>query len=80
MGYQHQLNQHQQYTCPMHPEVIKEEPGDCRKCGMNLFPLKETDSKIEADTISPAIDHSKMKMHADKAGAPGGDDKPMAAI
>jgi len=24
------------YTCPMHPEVISNEPGKCPKCGMNL--------------------------------------------
>lgn len=24
------------YTCPMHPEIIKNEPGDCPKCGMPL--------------------------------------------
>ncbi|UWQ90381.1 cadmium-translocating P-type ATPase [Rhodobacteraceae bacterium M382] len=24
------------YTCPMHPEVRAEEPGDCPKCGMHL--------------------------------------------
>lgn len=30
----------QQYTCPMHPEVIKDEPGPCPICGMDLIPLK----------------------------------------
>ena len=25
-----------QYTCPMHPEVIKDTPGSCPKCGMAL--------------------------------------------
>ena len=24
------------YTCPMHPEVRQDEPGDCPKCGMAL--------------------------------------------
>ena len=24
------------YTCPMHPEVIKDHPGSCPKCGMAL--------------------------------------------
>src|SRR5699024_6442800 len=28
-----------QYTCPMHPEVIQEGPGDCPKCGMALEPM-----------------------------------------
>ncbi|WP_028745647.1 heavy metal translocating P-type ATPase [Rhizobium mesoamericanum] len=26
------------YTCPMHPEVISDHPGDCPKCGMALEP------------------------------------------
>ena len=26
------------YTCPMHPEVRQDEPGDCPKCGMALEP------------------------------------------
>ena len=24
------------YKCPMHPEVISDQPGDCPKCGMRL--------------------------------------------
>ena len=24
------------YTCPMHPEVVSDEPGKCPECGMNL--------------------------------------------
>lgn len=26
------------YTCPMHPEVVKKEPGKCPGCGMDLIP------------------------------------------
>ena len=28
-----------QYTCPMHPEVIRDKPGSCPKCGMALEPM-----------------------------------------
>jgi hypothetical protein len=29
-----------QYTCPMHPELVKDAPGDCPKCGMKLVQKK----------------------------------------
>src|SRR5689334_7542522 len=29
----------QQYTCPMHPEIIRDGPGSCPICGMALEPL-----------------------------------------
>ncbi|GGB23430.1 heavy metal translocating P-type ATPase [Allosediminivita pacifica] len=28
-----------QYTCPMHPEIVQDHPGDCPKCGMALEPM-----------------------------------------
>ena len=28
------------YTCPMHPEIIQDKPGNCPKCGMNLVLVK----------------------------------------
>ena len=33
------------YTCPMHPEIIRDKPGTCPICGMDLV-KKETDSKM----------------------------------
>ena len=27
------------YTCPMHPEIVREEPGPCPICGMALEPM-----------------------------------------
>jgi Cu2+-exporting ATPase len=30
---------HQKYTCPMHPQVVQDEPGKCPICGMDLVPL-----------------------------------------
>ncbi len=38
------------YTCPMHPEVKRDGPGDCPKCGMALEPedatLEDDDSEL----------------------------------
>ena len=39
-----------EYTCPMHPEVITNEPGDCPKCGMTLEkkePAKKEEMKMD---------------------------------
>ena len=35
------------YVCPMHPQIIKNEPGNCPICGMNLV-----EKKVEASTRS----------------------------
>ena len=29
-----------QFTCPMHPEIVKDEAGSCPICGMDLVPLE----------------------------------------
>jgi NADH-quinone oxidoreductase subunit J len=45
------------YTCPMHPEVREDHPGDCPKCGMHL---------VEADSSSSNQAHEHMDMsHTD---------------
>ena len=38
-----------EYTCPMHPEIVKDEPGDCPICGMDLVPIpsKKNDDEDE---------------------------------
>jgi Cu+-exporting ATPase len=39
------------YTCPMHPEIIQDYPGDCPKCGMAL----ETKSPSVETPINPEL-------------------------
>jgi Cu(I)/Ag(I) efflux system membrane fusion protein len=34
-----------QYTCPMHPFIIKDKPGACPICGMTLVPLKKAEAE-----------------------------------
>ncbi|MBY8977106.1 heavy metal translocating P-type ATPase [Rhodobacteraceae bacterium NNCM2] len=36
-----------QYTCPMHPEILRDEPGDCPICGMALEPMVPSDEPNE---------------------------------
>ncbi len=35
------------YTCPMHPEVVQQGPGNCPKCGMALEPVVSTGDEGE---------------------------------
>jgi len=53
------------YTCPMHPEVISDKPGDCPKCGMHLV-------KKEGAPVAQAKDVYTCPMHpevlSDKPG------------
>ena len=28
------------YTCPMHPDVVSDSPGNCPRCGMKLVPKR----------------------------------------
>ena len=32
------------YTCPMHPEIVRDAPGECPICGMDLVPLEEAEA------------------------------------
>jgi len=47
-----------QYTCSMHPEVIKDGPGACPICGMDLTPMEPTESE-EDKTYNKLL--NKMK-------------------
>ena len=33
-------SQKEQWTCPMHPEIVKDEAGSCPICGMDLVPMQ----------------------------------------
>jgi hypothetical protein len=47
----------QNYTCPMHPKVISDHPGNCPKCGMKLVPVEEnkrSTSNVQRPTSNAA--------------------------
>ena len=48
-------HQQQKYTCPMHPEIVQDKPGNCPKCGMNLIPVKERMEKPNSHHHSHAL-------------------------
>jgi CopA family copper-resistance protein len=63
------------YTCPMHPEIRSDKPGNCPKCGMKLVkkiikaapvkknpePANPNGKPISKDTVTPA-NTGDMKM------------------
>ncbi|MEO7292770.1 MAG: heavy metal translocating P-type ATPase, partial [Ginsengibacter sp.] len=43
-----------QYTCPMHPQIIRDAPGSCPICGMDLVPMEpveEDENKTYKDLL-----------------------------
>ena len=42
-----------QYTCPMHPEVVRSGPGHCPKCGMALVPREAAPVNGHPDAHGP---------------------------
>jgi multidrug efflux pump subunit AcrA (membrane-fusion protein) len=43
------------YTCPMHPQIVQESPGQCPICGMDLVPQKTPDQSEEGDSKQDAV-------------------------
>ncbi|WP_284653226.1 multicopper oxidase domain-containing protein [Flavobacterium terrisoli] len=50
------------YTCPMHPEIVSDKPGNCPRCGMKLIVQdKKTVSTDETKAVMPE-DHEHHEM------------------
>ena len=69
--YEHEHEKKQNYTCPMHPEVIMDHPGNCPKCGMKLVPLGQ-EKRRTPDSQRPTLNRQahlsdqpdEMQQHA----------------
>lgn len=46
------------YTCPMHPEIVQNTPGDCPKCGMHLVKAEN-----QGDVSQPPIKDSAISLN-----------------
>ena len=60
MEHNHSMQQKEKiYTCPMHPEIKRDSPGVCPKCGMTLI---KVDAQEKNNTHSGHVmgDPSKM--------------------
>ena len=65
------------YTCPMHPEVVSDEPGHCPECGMKLLPAPPRRgrwrSRARATDMRATHEHGGHS-HADADGIEWEDD------
>lgn len=62
------------YTCPMHLEVTRDEPGSCPICGMNLVPREEVGGEHASDSQT-GMQHGGPDA---EQGAPGEHGSPVA--
>ena len=74
------MEKSQQFTCPMHPEAIKDAPCTCPKCGMKLVPVKaHSHSEMTADhsfhhaTHHHATHHNTVDTHSEHNAHAGHD-------
>ncbi len=64
----HKNSEQKVYTCPMHPQVIKNEPGRCPACGMEL--IRRQISDVQDQPVEKHVNHDMQKSsHADHEAA-----------
>jgi hypothetical protein len=52
----------QKYTCPMHPDVVANHPGNCPKCGMKLTPVAQ-EKRSTPNTQHPTSNNGHVPHH-----------------
>ena len=62
------MGNEQQFTCPMHPEVIKDVPGTCPKCGMKLV---SASTNIHKEDHGDHASHQGIHRHPAHHPTPG---------
>ncbi len=51
------------YTCPMHPQVIKDAPGKCPICGMDLVSMRASKEQSVSHKQQEHLAHRKHEEH-----------------
>ncbi len=48
------------WTCSMHPQIRMDHPGKCPICGMDLIPLNENSTPVDADDVQLTDDAARL--------------------
>jgi hypothetical protein len=51
----HNHSEATKYTCPMHPQIVRDEPGKCPICGMDLVPLSRSNELHLDSSLLPLL-------------------------
>ena len=51
----HNHNEATKYTCPMHPQIVRDEPGKCPICGMDLVPMSSSNELHLDSSLLPLL-------------------------
>jgi len=54
------------YTCPMHPEIVREHSGMCPECGMGLVPIRSTSRHEKVDMKNACCNDQNRPANHDK--------------
>lgn len=51
----HNHSEATKYTCPMHPQIVRDQPGKCPICGMDLVPMSSSNELHLDSTLLPLL-------------------------
>lgn len=54
-GHPESLHENEVYTCPMHPQIIRDKPGNCPICGMALVKKTIKNQTINSKSIDDLL-------------------------
>ncbi|GEO04992.1 RND transporter [Adhaeribacter aerolatus] len=50
------------YTCPMHPQIVENQPGSCPVCGMDLVPVSKPKATAKDTNNTLVLSDSQIKL------------------